>query len=697
VSALRDEVKYLKGVGEARSRLFGKLGVVTVSDLLRYFPRDYEDRTVFKTITELADGESACIRGVAADAPRLTRTSKGREVATVRVYDQTGMMDVRFFNSTYVKKAITAGGTYLFFGKAFRAGGSVLLTNPIFERADSEGVFTGKIVPVYRMTAGLNRRTVISAVELALQRCGDTLPDALPRAVREEYRLAVARFAYENIHFPKDFEALRIARRRFIFEELFVLAVVSRLRRAARGQTAGRVITTDGAAPRGFEEFYASLPFEPTSAQRRAVDEAARDLASGGVMARMLQGDVGSGKTLVAAALAWLAAKNGCQTAFMAPTELLAEQHFRTFEAMLAPLGVRVGLLTGSLGVKAKREAREALLKGDTEVIIGTHALLSEGVEFRELALVITDEQHRFGVNQRAGLSKKGESPHVLVMSATPIPRTLALILFGDLDVSELNELPPGRKSVLTYSAGEKLRARVYNFARRLVSEGRQVYFVCPAVEDAENEGAAEAASGSELKRAREYAKTLQGEIFPELTVGLVHGSMKPREKDAAMAAFIDGGTNILVATTVIEVGVDVPNAALIVVENADRFGLSQLHQLRGRVGRGEHQSYCVLMRGADGEKSRERLDTLRATNDGFEIAEADLRQRGPGDFFGSRQHGIPVSRFAEQSAEASTVWDARRAAEDVLNADPRLERRENLPLREAVDAVLRASAGTFN
>jgi ATP-dependent DNA helicase RecG len=706
VSELNKEIKYLKGVGEARARLFKKLGVVTLRDLLRYFPRDYEDRTVFKKIAELSDGESVTVRAVASDSPRLSRTPRGRELALLRVYDDTGMMDVRFFNQSYVKDAISAGGTYLFYGKILRAGGSALMTNPVFERdGDGSSVKIGRVTPIYRMTAGLNMRSVSNTVALALKLCGDAPPDALPHSVRKEYGLAAARFAYENIHFPKDFESLKIARRRLIFEDLFVLSVTARRRRAERGSSSGQAIISEG-----FGEFYSALPFEPTAAQKRAVDEAARDLASGGVMARMLQGDVGSGKTLVAAALAWTVAKNGFQTAFMAPTELLAEQHFRTFEEFLSPLGVRVGRLTGSLGVKAKRLAREALVSGETDVIVGTHALLSEGVDFRALALVITDEQHRFGVSQRAALGQKGESPHVLVMSATPIPRTLALILYGDLDVSELNELPPGRKSVMTYSAGERLRRRIYDFARRLVSEGRQVYFVCPAVEEIDTierpaspggdgiEIARSPGTGdSELKRAREYAKQLQTEIFPELSVGLVHGSMKPREKDAAMASFISGETDILVATTVIEVGVDVPNAALIVIENADRFGLSQLHQLRGRVGRGEHQSYCVLMRGADGEKSRERLDILRGTNDGFEIAEADLRQRGPGDFFGSRQHGIPASRFIEQGAEAGTIWDARSAADTVLARDPGLKLRENRALREAVDAIFLASDGTFN
>ncbi|MDR0905515.1 MAG: ATP-dependent DNA helicase RecG [Oscillospiraceae bacterium] len=677
------EIKYLKGVGEARSRLFAKLGLRTLRDLLRFFPRDYEDRSVFKTISEAVDCESVSVRAMVAGAPRLSRTNRGQDKVRVRIVDDSGAAELTFFNQAYVKDALKVGETYDFYGKIKRDR-VVSVTNPVFERVSGDG-FDGQIFPLYHLTAKLGQRQVASAVRQALNLCGGELPNALPRSVEERYGLCRVEFAYENIHFPADFAALASARRRFLFEELFVIAALSSFRRRLRASVVGTRFE-----PCDLGEFYAALPFSPTAAQRRAVGDAVRDCASGLVMNRLVQGDVGSGKTLVAMALCYLAAKNGAQAAFMAPTELLAEQHYRSFIAMLEPLGLRVGLLTGSLGAKAKREAREALVFGQIDVVVGTHALISDGVEYNNLGLVITDEQHRFGVNQRAKLGQKGASPHVLVMSATPIPRTLSLILYGDLDVSIIDELPPGRQKIETYSVSENKRERTYNFVRKLVGEGRQVYIVCPSIEDNED-------LPNDLKHAREYADALQSDVFPDLTVGLVHGAMKPKEKDEAMAAFVAGATQILVATTVIEVGVDVPNAALMVVENAERFGLSQLHQLRGRVGRGKYQSYCVLMRGAEGEKSRERLNTLCGTNDGFEIAEADLRQRGPGDFFGARQSGIPASRFAELAADGETIISAREAANAVLGADAELTLPENAPLRERVDAILAQAEGTIN
>ena len=699
MSALDLQIKYLKGVGDARSRLFAKLGIHTVSELLRFFPRDYEDRSVFKTLDEVADGETASIRAMVATTPRLARISKGRDMVKLRIADDSGVAELTFFNQPYVKDSLKVGETYIFYGKVQRARG-VSLANPEFERASAAA--QSRIFPVYRLTAGLGQRAVASAMRQALKLVADEakspataarLSSSLPRSVELEYGLADALTAFQNAHFPTDFAALAAARRRFIFEELFLIAVLSVFRKKLRLGDSGIVFENYD-----LSDFYAALPFSPTAAQRRSIDDAAHDCASGRVMNRLVQGDVGSGKTLVAIALCYLAAKNGSQTAFMAPTELLAEQHFRTFCDVLEPLGVRVGLLTGSMGAKAKREAREALVLGQIDVIVGTHALISDGVEYFKLGLVITDEQHRFGVNQRARLGQKGLqsqdgsalSPHVLVMSATPIPRTLALILYGDLDVSTIDELPPGRRQIETYCINESKRARMYGFVRRLVGEGRQVYIVCPAIEEGEEPLA-------ELKYAEDYASTLQTQVFPDLTVGLVHGAMKPRDKEAAMAAFIAGETQILVATTVIEVGVDVANAALMVVENAERFGLSQLHQLRGRVGRGEHQSYCVLVHATGGERSRERLQILCSTTDGFEIAEADLRQRGPGDFFGERQSGIPTWRATELAADGQTIIHAREAADRLIHEDTELVKPENAPLRARIDTVLNATMGTVN
>ena len=679
MSTLSKNIQYIKGVGEEQARLFAKLGIRSVAGLLRYFPRDYEDRTVFKPISELDDGDNVCVQAMIAAAPRLSRITGGRDLVRVRAVDDSGSMELFFFNRPYVKNSLKPGETYTLFGSVSRAGSSVSMANPVFDKS-----VTGRIVPVYGLTAKLSQYNVSRAVKNALEACGGELPEVLPAAVCKEFKLLEARTAYSNIHFPEDFDKLAAARRRFIFEELFLIAVMSQLRRRKQRDTGGFVFEKCD-----FEEFYALLPFEPTGAQRRAVEDAAKDCSSGLAMNRLVHGDVGSGKTLVAEALCWMAAKSGYQAAFMAPTELLAEQHFRTFTKTLEPLGVRCVLLTGGLGAKAKREVNELILSGEAEVVIGTHALISEGVEYKKLGLVITDEQHRFGVNQRATLGRKGETPHTLVMSATPIPRTLALILYGDLDISVIDELPPGRQTIETYSVGEKMRKRIYAFARKIVGEGGQVYFVCPAVEESDLDDG--------LKRAREYAKQLQEKVFPDLAVGLVHGSMKAKEKDAVMSAFLSGETQILVATTVIEVGVDVPNATLMVIENADRYGLSQLHQLRGRVGRGERQSYCVMFEGAGGEKARERLKTLCGTTDGFKIAEADLLQRGPGDFFGSRQHGIPAARFIEMTSEAETVWQAREAAESVLERDPELRLQEHERLKIRIGAIIENAAGTFN
>ena len=682
VSALSKNLQYLKGVGEERARLFAKLGVRTLGDLVRYFPRDYEDRTVVKPIKELIDGESVSVRAMAAGAPRLSRIAGGRDLVRVRAVDDSGGVELYFFNRPYVKNSLVPGETYTIYGKVSRQGSSVSMANPVFEKTG--GGWAERIVPVYGLTAKLSQYNISSAVKQALNACGNELPEILPVSICSEYELMNARDAYRNIHFPDDFASLASARRRFIFEELFIIAAMSQLRQKMQRDTSGYIFPACD-----LEEFYSSLPFSPTDAQMRAINEAAGDCASGLAMNRLVHGDVGSGKTLVAEALCWLAAKSGYQSAFMAPTELLAEQHFRTFTDTLAPFGIRTELLTGGMGIKAKREANEHISLGEADVVIGTHALISESVQYKKLGLVITDEQHRFGVSQRATLGRKSAAPHTLVMSATPIPRTLALILYGDLDVSVIDELPPGRQSIETHSVGEKMRERIYTFTRKIIGEGGQAYFVCPAVEESDLDDG--------LKRAREYAKQLQEKIFPDLHVGLVHGSMKSKDKDAAMIAFLSGETQILVATTVIEVGVDVPNATLMVIENADRYGLSQLHQLRGRVGRGARQSYCVMFEGAGGEKARERLTTLCGTTDGFKIAEADLLQRGPGDFFGSRQHGIPAARFVEMSSEAETVWQAREAAERLLERDAELALPEHDKLRDRISAIMKNASGTFN
>jgi ATP-dependent DNA helicase RecG len=583
-----------------------------------------------------------------------------------------------------VKDQIKPGESYVFYGKVGGTARRLEMLNPVFEKKTA-GLLTGRIIPVYRLTAGVSQNVIANAVRQGLETCGDALPDMLPSAVREAHQLAQARYAYENIHFPASVEALELARRRLIFEELFVVSAAMGFLRRGRSVKKGR-----GLGEADVTEFLRALPFEMTNAQKRALAEALGDMKRNVPMNRLVQGDVGSGKTAVAAACCWYAWKSGCQSAFMAPTEILAEQHYRSLSALMEPLGVRVGLLTGSMTAKQKKTVVSGLSLGEIDVIIGTHALISAGVEFFDLALVVTDEQHRFGVEQRSALGRKTDAPHVLVMSATPIPRTLALIIYGDLDVSVIDELPPGRRRVETYSVGEKHRARIYNFMRRQVDEGRQVYVVCPMVEESET-------ADEDLKSAEEYAENLRKDIFPDLRIALVHGRMKGKDKDRVMASFAAGEIDILVATTVIEVGVDVPNASLMVVENADRFGLSQLHQLRGRVGRGGHQSYCVLFEGAGGETARERLKIMRETNDGFRISEEDLRLRGPGDFFGSRQHGLPELRVANLASDMQVLSRAQKAALGLLARDPELKEPAHRALRERIDRLFQLSADALN
>ena len=681
---LNTDVRYIKGIGEKKAQALNKLGVFSLYDLISYFPRKYEDRSVYKPIALTADGETVCVCALVADTPRLTRIRRGLDIVKLRAVDESGVLDVTFFNQSYAKDNLHRGESYIFYGKIEAHGARRAMTNPIYEREDGAHSVTGRIIPIYRVNAGLNQRTMLQSVRQGLDECGDLIEDVLPDVLRCRCKLVQARYAYENIHFPSDFGALELARQRFIFEEFFVLACALNKMRGERVEQGG--IVMDGADA---EEFFASLPFPPTGAQRRAVAQAIDDMCSGRVMNRLLQGDVGSGKTLVAAALIWYVWKCGFTSAFMAPTEILAEQHFMTLSSLFAPFGLRVARLTGAMTAKEKREVKAALAAGSVDLIVGTHALFSTDVEYSRLGLVVTDEQHRFGVAQRSALIGKGQKPHVLVMSATPIPRTLALIIYGDLDVSVLDELPPGRQKVDTFAVGESYRARLNNFIRRLVGEGRQVFVVCPMVE--ENDGLP-----IKLKSAEEHAKELTA-AFPDLRVGCVHGKMKAKDKDRVMADFAAGKLDILVSTTVIEVGVDVPNAALMIVENAERFGLSQLHQLRGRVGRGQHKSYCVLVSDADGEEVKSRLGIMVKTNDGFKISEEDLRLRGPGDFFGSRQHGLPEMHVADLGADVNVLKSAQDEAQRLLKDDPALTKPEYRALRERIDHLFSANSDSFN
>jgi ATP-dependent DNA helicase RecG len=685
MNKLNDDIRYVKGVGEQRAKALEKLGLHTLGDVLGYFPRNYEDRRQSYTIAEAPLDVPVCVRAMVAATPVASYIRRGMELLKLRAVDETGAVDITFFNQSFLKNQLHRGEIYVFYGRVTETGRRRSMTNPAFEAETAQGIITGRILPLYRLTAGVSQKLLYSAVRQALDACGREVPDILPPAVCQRHHLAQAPFAYENIHFPRDEQALEQARNRLVFEELYVLAGALTQLRDRRQTQAGLVFT-----PYPLEDFWSCLPFLPTGAQRRSAQEAVEDMASGRPMNRLLQGDVGSGKTLVGAALLWEAAKNGVQSAFMAPTEILADQHYQTLCDMLEPLGLRVIKLTGSMTAAQKRKANECLVLGMADVAVGTHALLSAGVTFQNLGLVITDEQHRFGVQQRSALSAKGCHPHVLVMSATPIPRTLALILYGDLDISVLDELPPGRQKVDTFALDEGMRQRIWAFVRKLVGQGRQVFIVCPMVEENDD-------LPQKLKSAQEYAKILQNEVFPDLRVRCIHGKMKAKEKDAVMADFAAGAFDILVATTVIEVGVDIPNAALMIVENADRFGLSQLHQLRGRVGRGSHKSYCVLFSDSQTEDAQARLKIMTQTNDGFVIAQEDLRLRGPGDFFGSRQHGLPEMHVADLSADMRVLKIAQQEAQQTIANDPQLEKPENQPLKNRIQQVFQANADTWN
>ena len=677
---LSTSVRYIKGIGEQRAKSLEKLRIFTLRDLISYFPRDYEDRRTFRKIRDLESGETACVAAMAAASPTLNRVRKGMELVKVRAVDETGALDVTFFNQTYMRDHIRAGEQYTFFGKAEVQGSRRTMVNPLVERENSR-TMTGRIMPVYPLTAGISQLTMTRSVEQGLAACRDLLPDPLPDEVRRDHQLCHTGYAYDQIHFPDDENTLAIARRRLAFEELFLLAIgMQVLSRRREELSCAPLRDLDLTA------FYGSLPFSLTGAQQRAVDEILADLASGRPMNRLVQGDVGSGKTMVAAAAMVCAARSGRQTALMAPTEILAEQHYKGLAPLLEGLGIPCALLTGAARAKERRAVLEGLESGRIQAVIGTHALISPDVTYRDLGLVVTDEQHRFGVGQRSALSAKGEQPHLLVMSATPIPRTLALMIYGDLDVSVIDELPPGRQRIDTFAVTGAYRPRIYKFLAREIAAGRQAYMICSMVEE----------NGADDRKAvTEYARVLQEQVFPQLRVACVHGRMKGREKEAVMAAFAGGEADILVSTTVVEVGVDVPNATVMVIEDADRFGLSQLHQLRGRVGRGKHKSYCVLITDNRSEETLARMRVMAQTGDGFRIAEEDLRLRGPGDFFGRRQHGLPALKVADLSWDMALLKEAQQAARALLDRDPGLE--DHPLIAQRTRELFEASEGTMN
>ena len=655
-----DDIKYIKGVGEARALAFRSIGVSTVGELLRFYPRAYEDWSKILPISQCLIGENVCIKGTVMFPVKNERVRGGMLIAKATITDGDDVIAATFFNNKYIDKMLKSGEEYLFYGKITLGKFSAReMITPMFIKS-SQSV---EIKPIYPQNKNITSKIIQSAVQNALEKV-ETIPEYLPQEIIEEYNLVSLDTAIRNIHFPKDDEDLQRARDRLIFDELFILQLsLLSLKNENKEVKTKNIITKDYT-----EEFFGLLPFTPTNAQKRAVKEAIGDMQKGKQMNRLLQGDVGSGKTAVAAAIVYSSSKNGLQSALMAPTEVLATQHYETFVRLFSGTGIKCELLVGSTKAKDKKEIKERLKKGEIDLIIGTHALIQEDVEFERLGLVITDEQHRFGVKQRTGLCSKGDNPHVYVMSATPIPRTLALIFFGDLNVSILDELPPGRQKIDTYSVSSAKRGSMFEYIRKHLDEGYQAYIVCPLVEESE--------MMQGIMSAEEYYKKAQVP-FNGYNLDLLHGKMTPKKKDEVMLKFKKGETQLLISTVVIEVGVDVPNAVIMVVENAERFGLSQLHQLRGRVGRGQAKSSCILVTDAKGEEAKARMRIMCETTDGFKIADEDLRLRGPGDFFGTRQHGLPKLKIADILTDTKILTQTQHLAMSIMEENRLFEREE--------------------
>lgn len=661
---LNTEIRYLKGVGEKRAKNLEKLGIDTVGALLRYYPRSYEDWSSPKLLSDCPAGEKVCVKATVVTEVIEEKKRPGMTLYRFAAEDERGArLSVTLFNTRYLAMRLHKGSTYLFLGK--------LNENSIWPEMSSPEIAeagAAKIVPVYRQTAGITSKILGNLVKNALAL--GFPEDPIPAEVLAKENLCSLSFAIENIHFPRSVEAMERAKKRLVYEELFVLQTALGLMKNKRRAATGVCMTN-----KCHRELMEALPFSLTGAQLRAIEECVADLSSGKVMNRLLQGDVGSGKTAVAAVLCYLLAKNGYQAALMAPTELLAEQHFETLTGFFADKGISCVLLTGSKTKKQKTAAKELLASGAAQIAVGTHALLTEDVEFSNLGLVITDEQHRFGVAQRAQLAAKGGRPHTLVMSATPIPRTLGLILYGDLELSVLDEYPKGRKAIETYCVTPDYHKRAYAYVKKHLDEGRQGYLVCPLVAESET---------IDTASAEEYFEELQSGTFRDYRLGLLHGKMSAKRKEEVMRDFQEGRVQLLVCTTVIEVGIDVPNAAIMVIENAERFGLSQLHQLRGRIGRGPFASTCILI----SKSKAPRLKVLTSTTDGFQIADEDLRLRGAGDFLGRRQHGLPELRIADLSDDLELMKSARSTVMELLELDPRLKQEEHAALRREIIAL---------
>lgn len=668
---LNKDVKYIKGVGPNRVKLLNKLNIFTLKDLITYYPKAYEDRSKPKNIAECIDGNEALIEAVACGRVSEVRL-RGKTMQKLVVRDETGTANITWFNQSYLKNKFEVGNKYHFYGKVSNNFGRISMTSPVFDE-DGKSFNTGKIIPLYPLTYQLSQNTLRKIIENGLKEVEGNLEETLPEYLLKEYKLQGINEATKNIHFPKEFKDFNIARTRLVFEELLStqLALLE-LKNSYMNEEKGIQFSKEAK----MSEVINKLPFKLTKAQLRVLEEIDQNMESDKSMNRLLQGDVGSGKTVVAICAAYKAVKCGYQAAIMAPTAILATQHLENFKNILEELNIKCELLISGITKKKKEELLERLANGEIDILIGTHAIIEENVIFKNLGLVVTDEQHRFGVKQRTKIAEKGQNPDVLVMTATPIPRTLALILYGDLDISIIDELPPNRKKIDTFAVNKSMTERVNNFILKQIEEGRQAYIVCPLVEENEE---------LDLKSVEKLYELYKTEVFPQYRVEYIHGKMKQKEKDDIMERFKAGKIDILISTTVIEVGVDVPNSNIMVIENAERFGLAQLHQLRGRVGRGEYKSYCVLKYEGKGENVRQRMKVMCDTNDGFVISEKDLELRGSGDFFGTMQHGLPEFKIANLFEDMPILKSVQGIAMKILADDPKLEKEDNKLLRELI------------
>ena len=668
---LNKDVKYIKGVGPNRVKLLNKLNILTLKDLITYYPRTYENRGIAKNIIECIDGEETLICGIACGRVSEIRL-KGKTMQKLIIRDETGTATITWFNQSYLKNMFEVGKEYRFYGKISNMFGKVSMTSPVFDK-QGESKNTGKIIPIYPLTYNLSQNTIRKIIQNGLEEINGDLKEVLPDYILKEFNLQEINKATLNIHFPKEFNDFELARNRFIFEELLsVQLALLELKNGYQNEEIGIEFSKEAK----MSDIINKLPFKLTNAQRRVLEEIDNDMESTKPMNRLLQGDVGSGKTVISMCAAYKAVKCGYQAAIMAPTAILATQHLENFKKIFDELGIRCELLISAMTKKNKTELLQRLENGEIDILIGTHALLQENVIFKKLGLVVTDEQHRFGVKQRTTIVEKGQNPDVLVMTATPIPRTLALILYGDLDISIIDELPPNRKKIDTFAVPKTMEERVNNFIKKQIDEGRQAYIVCPLVEENEE---------SDLKSVEKLYEKSKTETFPEYKVEYIHGKMKAKDKDIIMEKFKNKEIDILISTTVIEVGVDVPNSNIMVIEDAQRFGLAQLHQLRGRVGRGEYKSYCILKYEGKSETIRKRMKVMCDTNDGFIISEKDLELRGAGDFFGTMQHGIPEFKIANLFEDMQTLKIVQNLAMKIILDDPKLEKEENKLLRELI------------